>query len=138
MLETTLESECTAVAGVEANKKTACYRNPRVDGCYAWFLVGTSFIIDMVIDGTSLSYGVLYPDMIGTYPDQRVVLSAGGSIILGLYMMAGNDNHLNSNASPVHSQVIVTPKLHPVATVLKSNFDILRFFIFNLFWLCEI
>ena len=59
------------------------------DGGWGWMVVISSFFMNMVVDGVCYSYGILLPDLVNHYGVSTAMMSLGGALLLGSYMMSG-------------------------------------------------
>lgn len=59
------------------------------DGGWGWMVVISSFFMNMVVDGVCYSYGILLPDLAHHYGVSTAMMSLGGALLLGSYMMSG-------------------------------------------------
>lgn len=59
------------------------------DGGWGWVIVCASFLMNMIVDGVCYSYGILMPSLIETFKTSTAMMSLGGAMLLGTYMMSG-------------------------------------------------
>ena len=59
------------------------------DGGWGWVIVFSSFFMNMIVDGICYSYGVLMPELIEIFNTSTAMMSLGGAMLLGTYMMSG-------------------------------------------------
>lgn len=75
------------------------------DGGWGWVVVVSSFFMNMIVDGVCYSYGILLSDMVSTYHSSTAVMSLGGALLLGTYMMSGKLGGVTTH--PTHRLVCV-------------------------------
>jgi len=58
------------------------------DGGWAWIVVFGSFMCNVVLDGIVFSYGILLIPLLQNFDSSRTIISNGGSIMTGVYLMS--------------------------------------------------
>jgi len=59
------------------------------DGGWGWLIVLSSFMCNLILDGIAYVFGLLLPAMVLTYDSNRATVSWVGSLLCGVYMLAG-------------------------------------------------
>lgn len=59
------------------------------DGGRGWIIVFSSFFMNFIVDGICYSYGILLPELVQEFGASPALLSLGGALLLGTYMMSG-------------------------------------------------
>lgn len=59
------------------------------DGGWGWVIVFSSFCMNMIVDGVCYSYGILLPDIKEAFNNSTAMMSLGGALLLGTYMLSG-------------------------------------------------
>lgn len=82
------------------------------DGGWGWVVVLSSFFMNMVVDGVCYSYGILLPDLVSHYGTSTAMISLGGALLLGSYMMSGILYVTYHNVSLSWCSQLVHPIIH--------------------------
>lgn len=59
------------------------------DGGWGWFIVLSSFLMNVIVDGVCYSYGIMLPELVQEFGMSLPLMSLGGALLLGTYMMTG-------------------------------------------------
>ncbi|XP_067928353.1 monocarboxylate transporter 5-like [Watersipora subatra] len=59
------------------------------DGGWGWIIVLSSFFTNVIVDGVCYSYGVMLPELTEALHASTAIVSLGGALLLGTYMMSG-------------------------------------------------
>lgn len=62
---------------------------PPPDGGYGWVIVFASFMCNMIVDGIAYTFGLFLNDFINYYGVTKTKASLVGSLLSGVYLMAG-------------------------------------------------
>ena len=68
----------------------ANYHVPPPDGGWGWFVVLASFLLQMVSQGTTMSFGVLFTDLLDYFEASETTTSWIGSIQPATLYLTGN------------------------------------------------
>lgn len=67
---------------------TSNYKRPP-DGGWGWVVVFASFMINLIADGVSLSFGVIYPELVEAFGESKSKTSWVGSLFLSIPLITG-------------------------------------------------
>ncbi len=59
------------------------------DGHYGWVIVFGAFLINMIIDGICLSFGIFYKELVAYYGQGQSKTAWAGSVLSGTYSLLG-------------------------------------------------
>ncbi len=62
------------------------------DGGYGWIIVLGAFIVSLIIDGVSLSFGIFYPELLTYFGQGQSKTAWAGSVLSGTYSLLGELN----------------------------------------------
>ena len=64
--------------------------NATLDGGWGWLIVASAFLVQMLSDGISYGFGILYIDLMATFQGTSAKLSTIGSLSYGTFCFIGN------------------------------------------------
>ncbi|XP_054715516.1 monocarboxylate transporter 14-like [Uloborus diversus] len=82
----------TSVSSSSSNSTTEAAKSSLPvppDGGWGWVVVFASFMINLIADGVSFSFGILYVDFVKYFGESKAKTSWVGSIILSMPLLAG-------------------------------------------------
>ena len=84
------DSSAKSESSSEISRTKDCL-SVEVDGCWAWMVTVTSFLIIMFVDGISFTYGVISDELIRYFhlEDNVAKGTIPGAVLQGFYLMAG-------------------------------------------------
>lgn len=72
----------------QQSKNSRCLQ-PQIDGGWAWVVMIAGFLMVFMVDGISFTFGLLYPDLLDHFGENRTKTSLVGSVLTGLYCCTG-------------------------------------------------
>ena len=64
--------------------------DPAPDGGYGWVIVFSSFLCNLVVDGTAYTFGLFFNHFVLHFGASKGKTALAGSLLSGCYMSAGN------------------------------------------------
>ncbi|XP_041364608.1 monocarboxylate transporter 12-like [Gigantopelta aegis] len=74
---------------IEASKNSSDIFPPAPDGGWGWVIVLASFVISVICDGCSFSFGVLFSELLDAFGESKSKTSWVGSLFLGMSLLLG-------------------------------------------------
>lgn len=59
------------------------------DGGFGWVIAFSSFLINLVVDGTAYSFGIFFDAFVNQFKESRAITALAGSLMVGCYLSAG-------------------------------------------------
>lgn len=92
--EEVMVQEDSGEADVERNSRQQGitfrrYFQPRIDGGWAWVVMVVAFLMAFTADGLTYTFGMLYPDFLDRFGENRATTSLAGTLLIGLFFGAG-------------------------------------------------
>jgi len=60
------------------------------DGGWGWMVVGATFVLGLIVDGVSYTFGIIMPELIDYFGTSKRKTALVGSMISGVYLIVGN------------------------------------------------
>jgi len=60
------------------------------DGGWGWIVVGATFVLGLIVDGVSYTFGIIMPELIDFFGSSKRKTALVGSMISGVYLIVGN------------------------------------------------
>ena len=75
------------------------------DGKFGWIIVFGAFLINMIIDGICLSFGIFYSEFLDYFGEGQSKTAWTGSVLSGTYSLLGKQFEITQNLNiPLHHQ----------------------------------
>uniref|UniRef100_A0A336LZ15 CSON008114 protein n=1 Tax=Culicoides sonorensis TaxID=179676 RepID=A0A336LZ15_CULSO len=78
------------VSSIATTNASTSKKKPNIpDGGYGWVVVGASFVVSLIADGISFSFGLIYSELLHNFDASPSVLAWVGSLFLAVPLLAG-------------------------------------------------
>ncbi|XP_069103505.1 monocarboxylate transporter 12-like isoform X2 [Argopecten irradians] len=57
------------------------------DGGWGWLVMGAAFVITMIIDGVSFTFGILFPEFLSQYGESKAKTQSLNSVLIGTFLI---------------------------------------------------
>ena len=74
---------------IDSNKNASEIYPPAPDGGWGWVIVLAAFVISVICDGCSFSFGVLFSELLDAFGESKSKTSWVGSLFLGMSLLLG-------------------------------------------------